>query len=141
MLLVLASLSLVASCAPAAPSVDPKPAPQISAADLKNPNESMESVLTRKVPGLTITRSGTGELQVQLRGNTSFTGNETPPMYVIDGLPFRAGNGGALTGINPDDIESITLLKGADAAIYGVDALNGAIVITLKRGKKRPDGH
>src|SRR4051812_14042730 len=118
--LVLLVLSLVAACTPAAPSAEPKTAAQVTSADLKN-GESLETALTRKVPGLTITRSGTGELQVQLRGNTSYTGNETPPMYVIDGLPFRAGNGGALTGINPDDIESITLLKGADAAIYGMD--------------------
>jgi TonB-dependent SusC/RagA subfamily outer membrane receptor len=51
-------------------------------------------------------------------------------------MPFRPGPDGALTGINPHDIESIRVLKGAEAGLYGIEGANGVIVITMKRGGK-----
>jgi TonB-dependent starch-binding outer membrane protein SusC len=54
----------------------------------------------------------------------------------VNGSPFAPGSGGVLSGINPEDIESIKLLRGADATLYGIDGANGVIVITTKRGGK-----
>lgn len=111
--------------------------------------------LSGKVAGLNITRSSSGaggSVKVVLRGNSSIGNNQ--PLYVIDGIPLNnpssgqpnstfgdinGGNrdgGDALSLINPDDIESLTVLKGASAsALYGSAGLNGVIVINTKKGK------
>ena len=90
--------------------------------------------LQGKVAGVTITRDATGpggEAKVLIRGNRSIN-NSNEPLYVIDGVPLN-GNIGMLS---PDDIESMTVLKGASAAaLYGSQGQNGAIIITTKRGK------
>lgn len=111
--------------------------------------------LSGKVSGVAITRSASGaggSVKVTLRGNSSIGNNQ--PLYVVDGIPLsnpsagqpegtfgdiNGGNkdgGDALSLINPDDIESLTVLKGASAsALYGSAGLNGVILITTKRGK------
>jgi TonB-linked SusC/RagA family outer membrane protein len=108
--------------------------------------------LQGKVAGVTITRSATGpggSSKVLIRGSRSITGGNQP-LYVIDGVPLnnstRASGGGSFGGrdggggigmLNPDNIESMTVLKGASAAaIYGSAGQNGAIVITTKGGKE-----
>ena len=105
--------------------------------------------LQGKVAGLTITSAGgTGSSQkVVIRGITSFSGNNQP-LYVINGVPmqndFQGNNssnnsvdfGNLASDINPDDVESVSVLKGASAtALYGSRAANGVIVITTKRGE------
>jgi TonB-linked SusC/RagA family outer membrane protein len=106
--------------------------------------------LAGRVPGLFIQQtSGVpgSEIEVTVQGNNSMAnGNE--PFYVVNGIPYPSRTIGDLTGtatpyggsnfsyINPADIESITILKDADAtAIYGSRAANGAILITTKQGK------
>lgn len=88
--------------------------------------------LSGKVAGLSITRSGSGvgsPSRVVLRGNRSIFA-DSQPLYIVDGVP-AAG----LTNVNPDDIESINVLKGANAAaLYGNRAANGAIIVTTKKG-------
>lgn len=88
--------------------------------------------LQGKVAGLTITRNAVGpggESKVLLRGNRSLTGNNDP-LYVIDGVPLAGG----IEMLNPDDIESMSVLKGASAAaLYGSQGQNGAIIITTRR--------
>src|SRR5689334_4657575 len=90
--------------------------------------------LQGKVAGITITKNAVGpggDSKVLLRGNRSIN-NSNEPLYVIDGVPL-SGNVGML---NSDDIESMTVLKGASAAaLYGSQGQNGAIIITTKRGK------
>jgi len=107
--------------------------------------------LQGKVAGVTISKSATGpggSSKVVLRGNRSITGGNQP-LYVIDGVPMNTGSraagggsfggrdgGGGISMINPDNIESMTVLKGASAAaLYGSAGQNGAIVITTKSGK------
>ncbi|MEQ8413734.1 MAG: SusC/RagA family TonB-linked outer membrane protein [Imperialibacter sp.] len=111
----------------------------------------MES-LEGRVAGLNITPPAAGagsSMQVRLRGQAAFAGANNAPLFVINGLPIDQGARGTngrgenrdlgdnLQNINPDDIESMTVLKGATAAaIYGSRAANGAIIITTKSGRK-----
>jgi TonB-linked SusC/RagA family outer membrane protein len=118
-------------------------------------NEAKEvnlvNALQGKVAGVTITKNASGPgsaSKVLLRGNRSIQGNNQP-LYVIDGVPldnssrdqpsstFGGRDGGDGVGmINPDDVETMTILKGASAAaLYGSAGQNGAIIITTKRGK------
>lgn len=117
-----------------------------------------------KVAGLKIQTAGAGPLnsaRVTLRGEKSFDLNDSYALIVVDGVPlsdssrkgtgtgtaaYGAGTGGdlpvdlgtGLSGINADDIESVTVLKGASAAaLYGSRAANGAIMITTKSGKSK----
>ncbi len=89
--------------------------------------------LSGKVAGISVSRSGSGvgaDSRVILRGNRSIFGS-SQPLYVVDGVPIL----GDVTDINPDDIESISVLKGANAAaLYGNRAQNGAIIMTTKSG-------
>lgn len=106
----------------------------VTSQDLDNPNEPIEWVLQRKVPGLEVRRTTDGSIALQIRGTTSYSGDPTPPLFILNGLPYQAGPGGTLTGIDPHDIETIKVLKGAEAGIYGVEGANGVIVITTKKG-------
>lgn len=104
--------------------------------------------LQGKVAGVSISNSGTtgGSTKVIIRGVSSFSANN--PLYVVDGVPINNGYqasigstrsvdlGNAANDINPDDIESMTILKGASAtALYGSRAAHGVIMITTKKGK------
>lgn len=90
--------------------------------------------LSGKVAGLSVNKSGSGvgsPTRVILRGNRSISG-DSQPLYIVDGVPIL----GDLSGLSPDIIESITVLKGPNAAaLYGSRANNGAIVVTTKRGQ------
>jgi TonB-linked SusC/RagA family outer membrane protein len=121
----------------------------------KDPN--MINALAGKTAGVQINRSASGlggSVKVVIRGDRSVTGSNQP-LYVIDGVPINsatnnqtattiggnndAGNrdgGDGISNLNPDDIESMNILKGpAAAALYGSSAANGVIVITTKKGK------
>lgn len=115
----------------------------------RDPN--LGNALSGKVAGVSVGGNSTGSggsSRVIIRGNASLTGNNMP-LYVVDGVPFNNQNlgsagafggidmGDGLNNINPDDIESIQVLKGAAAsALYGYRGGNGAILITTKSGKK-----
>lgn len=106
--------------------------------------ESLDKALSGKISGVRVT-SVTGDPgsggSMQIRGIGSITGSTTP-LYVIDGIPMTTGNYGGrvssnvLASINPEDIESLTVLKDAAAAsLYGSRAANGVVLITTKKGK------
>ena len=94
--------------------------------------------LNGKVSGLNISTVNSGvfeEAKINIRGIRSLTGNNQP-MLVIDGAPTPLGY---LASIPPDDVQDLTVLKSAaSAAIYGPDAVNGVIIVTTKRGGRRP---
>lgn len=111
-------------------------------------SQNISDMLDGKVAGLQTTTSGqpTGSVRLVLRGPGSITGNNQP-LWVVDGVPIdntdsngQVGNldyGNNAADLNPDDIESIEVLKGPNAAaIYGSKAANGAILVTTKKGKK-----
>lgn len=120
---------------------------------LSSREPNLANSLSGKVSGLQIVRSSNGvggSSKIVLRGNNSLTGSNQP-LIVVDGTPMDNftggvddvwGNSGAdmgngLSDINPEDIESMTVLKGASAAaLYGSRAGNGVILITTKSGKK-----
>jgi TonB-linked SusC/RagA family outer membrane protein len=107
--------------------------------------------LQGKVSGIQVVSTGQigGSSRVVLRGDNSITGN-SQPLWVVDGVPIAnnpgelnlAGNlsldlGNGAADLNPDDIESIEVLKGPNAAaLYGSQAANGAILVTTKRAKQ-----
>lgn len=127
---------LILACAPANPRGLPSPGAAVTAEDIaNNPHEPVEMVLQRKVPGLEVSRTGDG-IAVRIRGNHSFVG-EDAPVYVLNGSPFVPGPGGLLNGIAPESIESIQVLKGAQAGLYGIQGMNGVIVITTKKPEKQ----
>lgn len=127
------------ACAPANPRAIPSPSSAITAEDIENnPNEPIERILQRKVSGLTVTRAADGNIAVTIRGAHSFVGTEAP-LYLLNGAPFTPGAGGVLSGVDPYTIESIQVFKGADAALYGIQGMNGVIAITTKKaGKPAP---
>lgn len=105
---------------------------QITSKDLtKAPMQNVSNMLTGKIPGLTsIQRSGKpGEdgSSLLVRGQNSFAGSNSP-MIIVDGVPRP------IDYVNPNDIESVSVLKDASAAIYGVQGANGVILITTKTG-------
>ncbi|MCC6726148.1 MAG: SusC/RagA family TonB-linked outer membrane protein, partial [Saprospiraceae bacterium] len=101
---------------------------------VRSPAVDMSNSLAGRLPGLVVIQTsgepGQDGARVSIRG-TNTLGNSSP-LIVIDGIPDRDGGFGRL---NPQDIESISVLKDASAAIYGSRAANGAILVTTKRGK------
>jgi TonB-dependent starch-binding outer membrane protein SusC len=133
----------------------------VKASDIeKQPVNNPLLAMQGRVPGLFITQNTGlpgGGITVRIQGQNSIL-NGSNPLYIIDGVPYpselpgvsfgplgnsggvangsNTGTGNALSYINPSDIESIEILKDADAtAIYGSRAANGAILITTKKGK------
>jgi len=109
------------------------------------------NALTGQVAGVSVAGTATGpsgSSRVVIRGSASLSGNNQP-LYVIDGIPYDNTNQGSpgmyggvdygdgLSNINPDDIESVQVLKGvAASALYGYRGGNGAILITIKSGQR-----
>jgi TonB-linked SusC/RagA family outer membrane protein len=126
---------------------------EITAKDLNQANQGNAfSALSGKVAGLQITNS-TGDpgaaAYIRLRGITSLGGGQ--PLIVVDGVPIDNSTTGTSLGnvsqsnrgvdLNPDDIESVSVLKGpAAASLYGTQGSDGVILITTKRGKKSREG-
>jgi TonB-linked SusC/RagA family outer membrane protein len=100
----------------------------------KSPTVNLSNALAGRLPGVTTIQSsgepGYDGSTIRIRGSNTF-GNSSA-LIVIDGIPDRAGG---LDRLNPSDIESMSVLKDASAAIYGARAANGVILITTKRGK------
>lgn len=101
---------------------------------IRSPSVDLGSALAGRLPGLVVIQQsgepGFDGATIRIRG-TNTLGNSSP-LVVIDGVPDREGGLGRISGY---DIESISVLKDASAAIYGARAANGAILVTTKRGK------
>ena len=120
---------------------------KVSGKDVSNfPAPSFESAIQGKAPGVVV-ESGSGKvgqgIKIRIRGTSSISAS-SQPLYVVDGLPITSSsqsdpNNDAtnpLIDINPNDIESIEVLKDASAsAIYGARAANGVVLITTKKGR------
>ena len=126
---------------------------QISAGEMNETRtQNLMQQIQGKVSGVQITASGTqgGSTNIIIRGQNSITGNNQP-LFIVDGVAVSNANrggaafvgtnttfdfGNALNDLNPDDIESMSVLKGPNAAaIYGSRAANGVILITTRKGR------
>ena len=129
---------------------------EVEGAAIKESGESnFVSGISAKVSGVQVTNSSGAAgaaSYIKIRGNATFTSNDNQPLMVVDGVPIdnsqiatsdlRAGvaNSNRAIDINPDDIESISVLKGgAAAALYGTRGANGVILITTKKGAYNQD--
>lgn len=100
-----------------------------------NPNEDGKSNVTlddmiRRLPGVQVSGTGAGA-KIKVRGPNSFSGN-TDPLFVVNGTSMSSYSQ-VYNLVNPNDIASITALKGPDATIYGTRGANGVIVIRTKK--------
>lgn len=116
---------------------------------------SLTGSLSGKVAGVQVNQFGGAvgsSARIAIRGNTSFASDQQP-LIVIDGIPItnttqRSGDntyngvdyGSGLNDLNPEDIENVTVLKGGSAALYGMRAGKGVIMITTKSGKRANNG-
>ncbi len=116
-------------------------------------NANVINALQGKVAGVMINQGASGpqsSSRIRIRGNSSFSTNNTQPLIVLDGILLEqntTGNdswgenpdfGNIMKNLNPDDYESLTVLKGAAAsALYGSKAANGVLLITTKKGASR----
>jgi len=117
-------------------------------------NVNVVNSLQGKVSGVMINQGAGGpssSSRIRIRGNSNISSGNTMPLFVVDGVLLQPGTSGAdswgdnrdfgnqLKNLNPDDYESLTVLKGSAAsALYGSQAINGVILITTKKGKARP---
>lgn len=121
---------------------------QVGAADF-NPGAVVtpQALIEDKVAGVQVIDNNQpgGTISIRIRGASSVNAN-SDPLYVVNGIPVGGGSGGGisvgndpLNFINPNDIESITILKDAAAtAMYGANASNGVVLITTKQGSGKP---
>jgi outer membrane receptor protein involved in Fe transport len=115
----------------------------LTAADIaKYPNDPIERIIARKVSGVEVVRSANGDNMLRIRGAVSLPDGESRPhtdrypLYVVDGVPIRTPDG-ALPSLDPQDLDSVRVLKGAETAMWGIDGADGVIVFTTKRAKLR----
>jgi TonB-dependent starch-binding outer membrane protein SusC len=122
-----------ASTAPPPSSTSP-PSATVTADDIAQaPGQSVEQVLMGRFPGVEVTRTPDGGFAVRIRGGSSIRSSNTP-LYVLDGVAIDPGPNGYLTGVNPNDIASIEVLKEpAETALYGVRGANGVVIIKTKK--------
>ncbi len=128
---------------------------EVNGAELtRTQTTNVVSAMSGKVSGLQISQSGNmgGSTRIVIRGAGSILGNNQP-LFVLDGVPIANSNlstasaaggrdyGSAISDLNMDDVASITVLKGPNAAaLYGSRASNGAVVITTKNGRNQARG-
>lgn len=112
----------------------------------ETPVTSVDKMLTGKMAGVQVTAASGqpgANSQIRIRGTSSINAG-SDPLWVVDGIPVMAGDqsyftnsGNAMAAVNPNDIESITVLKDAAAtSVYGSRAANGVILVTTKSGKE-----
>jgi TonB-dependent SusC/RagA subfamily outer membrane receptor len=138
--LMLGSAILI-SCAPAATTQHAESDRNIvTAADIDQyPDMPLELIIQRKVPGVTA-HNVNGVMILQIRGATSVSKNDmqpasinpATPLYVVNGMRTPPTSNGEMPSIPAREIQTIKVLKGSDAGIYGLDGSNGVIEITTK---------
>ncbi len=98
----------------------------------KRPVARVEEML-EGVAGVQLLRGVGGGIRVRIRGANSIHGSNEP-LYVVDGMPIEVDSGHGLSWLNPDDVDTISVLKDASAtAIYGSRGANGVVIIKTKR--------
>jgi TonB-linked SusC/RagA family outer membrane protein len=103
----------------------------------KVPVTTLDQAIQGRAPGVQVTQNDAapgGNVNVLIRGTGSLAINGNQPLYVVDGYPLETGG---INNINPQDIQSLDILKDASAtAVYGMRAANGVVIVTTKRGRR-----
>jgi len=138
--------ALMAGCSSSGPRSPETPAPATqegaaqgaTASEIRqSPNQPVEQQLMARSPGVVIGHNSAGDLTIRIRGGSSSVSGNNAPLYIVDGVPFQPSTDGGLSGINPNDISSIRVLKdAADITMYGVRGANGVIVIKTKHARQ-----
>lgn len=137
--------ALVAGCSSSGSGGTQAPAPaqegtaqRATSSDIsQSPNQPIEQQLMARFPGVVIGRTSGGDLTVRIRGGSPTLSGNTAPLYIVDGVPFAPSTDGGLSGINPNDVSSIRVLKDAtDLTMYGSRGANGVIVIKTKHARQ-----
>ncbi len=92
----------------------------------------LHELLRGNVAGVNVYETADGGVRVQVRGPRSLFG-ASDPLYIVDGVAVKPAGNGRFPWVQPSNIESITVLKGSEATIYGVRGANGVIVIRTKK--------
>lgn len=101
----------------------------------RSPTQTVEQYVTRW-PGVTVSTAGDGGVSIRIRGGSSLLGNNEP-LFIVDGVPFATSPNGSLLGIDPNEIDTIRVLKDpADLSMYGSRGANGVILIRTKRAAR-----
>lgn len=129
---LLAGISLSCAHNPAArPMVQTQPPPRATPTTMvaaRQESGDLAQMLAGRISGVSVVRAEGGGISILIRGPTSFySSNE--PLFVVDDVPVEAGPNGTLSWLSPQDIASISVLKDAQATIYGVRGANGVVVI------------
>ena len=113
----------------------------VTAEDIaKYPNDPIERIIARMVPGVEVVRTPSGGNMLRLRGAMTLPDAESgvqvdkPMLYVIDGAPVPTSDG-TLPPLAAQDVESVRVLKGPETALWGINGADGVVVFTTKRGK------
>ncbi|HUP89377.1 MAG TPA: TonB-dependent receptor plug domain-containing protein [Longimicrobiales bacterium] len=115
----------------------------VTAADIaKYPNDPLERIIARMVSGVQVVRDDNGNNILQIRGAITIPDRESGaqfikhPLYVVDGMAVHTPDG-TLPDLEPQDLDSVRVLKGAEATAFGIEGSDGVIVFTTRRGKLR----
>ncbi len=118
----------------------------VTAEDIaKYPNDTLERIIARKVPGVDVVLAPNGGNMLRIRNAHTLPDaqsgemHDKPPLYVVDGMPIRT-NDGTLPPLEPEDVDSIRVLKGAETAAWGLEGSDGVVLFTTKRGSTRGKG-
>ena len=99
---------------------------------MENSPRTVTDMLVGRFPGVEVFKTANGGTSIKIRGARSINGSDEP-LFVLDGYPQHNGNA-SLSDLDPHDIKSIEVLKGADASAYGARGANGVIRIVTKKG-------
>ena len=134
-------VTLIAAGACASSGKPSKPADRstITADEVaKAGDEPLEVMLQRKFSGIQVLKNSDGDITLNIRGATTTSGAPKEPLYIINDMEVDPAGRGLSALVNPYDIESIKVLKGPEAAIYGIRGADGVIIIRTKTAKPKP---
>lgn len=139
-LLNVAIVIVIAACASSGTPREPVDNKTLTAEEVEAQEAlPVEVMLQRKFPGVQVLTNSDGEIVLVIRGSFTTDGTPKPPLYIINDMEVNPAGRGLASLVNPLDIESIRVLRGPEAAIYGIRGADGAIIIRTKGWSRKKD--